>query len=65
MDDVSVIRIRRLLKTETDAELIDDLHKLMVERETARKQITRLTDEIAVIETELARRGITTDKRED
>lgn len=58
MDEVNVIRIRRLLKTETDAELTRDLQTLIAQRDAAQKQVERYEDEIAVIEIELARRQL-------
>lgn len=56
MDDVTIIRIRRLLKMETDAELTRDLQTLIAQRDAALKQVERLAEEIAHIENELARR---------
>ena len=57
MDEVNVIRIRRLLKTETDAELTRDLQTLRDQRDAALKQAARLAREIDTIEAELVRRG--------
>lgn len=58
MDEVNVIRIRRLLKTETDAELTRDLQTLTAQRDAAQKQVERYAGEIAVIEAELACRRL-------
>lgn len=56
MDDVTMIRIRRLLKPETDAELTRDLQTLTAQRDAAQKQVDRLAEEIEFIEAELDRR---------
>ncbi len=56
MDDVNVIRIRRLLKTETDAELTRDLQTLTAQRDAAKKQVERYAEEIEHIKAELVRR---------
>lgn len=56
MDEVNVIRIRRLLKTETDAELTRDLQTLTAQRDAAQKRVERLDTEIEHIKAELARR---------
>lgn len=58
MDEVNVIRIRRLLKTETDAELTRDLQTLIAQRDAAQKQVARLAKEIGHIENELVRRHL-------
>lgn len=58
MDEVNVIRIRRLLKTETDAELTRDLQTLIAQRDAALKQAGMLAEEIDTIEAELARRQL-------
>lgn len=56
MDEVNVIRIRRLLKTETEAELTRDLQTLTAQRDAAQKQVERLAEEIDTIKAELIRR---------
>lgn len=58
MDDVNVIRIRRLLKTETDAELTRDLQTLTTQRDAAQKQVERYAEEIEHIKAELVRRQL-------
>lgn len=57
MDEVTMIRIRRLLKTETEAELTSDLQTLTAQRDAAQQQVDRLAEEIEFIEAELDRRA--------